>query len=166
MDDLDKKIIIASAGNKISENRSNYEQERLYKLSKDHPNSGINAGPFKELFLGHLDGISQQANQLRNQVNRHAQPGYSWELKATDRLFHEASFLIGKISDQCTVAEFQDEVREQFRIKGLNWWYSSNWGNSTYHFVMRKLAIELKRFISDLPEIYNNKCICIFPGGS
>ena len=165
MDNLDKKIIITSAGHKFSGNSSNDELERLYELSKDHPNSGTNARVFKELFFGHLDGIAQQANQLRNKVNWHVQPGYSWELKATARLFHEASFLIGKISDQRTVAEFQDEVREQFHIKDLDWGYSSNWSDSIHHFVMRKLTIELKRFISDLPEIYN-ECICICREGS
>ena len=164
MDDLDKKIVITSAGHNFSEDRSNDELERLYELSKDHPNSGVIAKAFKELILGHLDGIAQQANQLRNRVNWHAQPGYSWELKATARLFHEASVLIGQISDQYTVAEFQGEVREQFRVKGLDWGYGSNWSDSIHHFVMRKLTAELSRFIGDLPAIYN-ECVCLCRGG-
>ena len=163
MDDLDKKIVIASAGYEFSENSSNEELVKFYELAKDSPNSGVKACRFKELFLTHLDTISLQANHLRNEVNWYVYPGYSWELKATARLFHEASFLIRGISDQCSVTAFQDEVRDQFRKKGLDWGYGSNWSDPIHHFVMKKLSNELSRFVSDIPAICH-ECTCSHRG--
>ena len=163
MDDLDKKIVIASAGYEFLENSSNEGLVKFYELAKDTPNSGVKACRFKELFLGHLDEIAQQASQERSKVDWCAQQGYSWELKATARLFYEASFLIRGISDQCSVSEFQDEIRGQFRKKGLDWGYGSNWSDPIHHFVMKKLSKELSRFVSDIQAIYH-ECTCSHRG--
>ena len=161
MDDLDKKIIITSAGYELSQNATRHEISKLYALALAKPVSGAISCLFKELLIDHLEKIASTASLQRNKIDWRVQGGLSWELKATTRLFYEAISVISFVSESLSVHEFKNTVREKLQEKGLDWGYGSNWSASVHHFVMRKMTAELSRFIDDLPAINcDSMCHC------